>query len=155
MPITKMYRVDGLYWSIGALSFPNGPPVMREWVSKDNVSLSLYNIGPASMSVSPQSRPRFLVTCRQFPDTPGIRSVKSWTKGSDKIDIHLPNFAMTYHQCSEAGKRLDELVEAQYNKLVAELAVGQDDIVSMTLAEAIRQAEKVSNPPRILIGTAS
>ncbi len=51
---------------------------------------------------------------------------------------------MTRRQCSETAKNLDELVEAEYIKLVAELATDQDDIVSSTLAEAVRQADKVS-----------
>ena len=51
---------------------------------------------------------------------------------------------MTTRQCSETGRILDMLVEAQYHKLVAELATGQDEIVSSTLAEAVRQADKVS-----------
>ncbi len=52
---------------------------------------------------------------------------------------------MTRRQCSETAKNLDELVEKEYVKLVAELATDQDDIVSSTLAEAVRQADKVSN----------
>ena len=52
---------------------------------------------------------------------------------------------MTRRQCSETAKNLDELVEKEYIKLVAELATDQDDIVSSTLAEAVRQADKVSN----------
>lgn len=97
-----------------------------------------------------------MVRCREFPNTLGIRSVKSWTKGSYKIDIHLPNFAMTRTQCAEAGKNLDELIKAEYNKLLNELAIGEaEDIVSLTLAEAVRQAENVSDSPRRLLGDIS
>lgn len=105
----------------------------------------LYNIGPADPSVSPEARPRLKVICREFHDTPGIRSTKSWTKGTVKIDIHLPNFAMTKSQRSETAKNLDALVDAEYDKLVSELAAGQDDMISRTMAEAVRQAEKVSD----------
>ena len=55
---------------------------------------------------------------------------------------------MTPHQCSEAAKNLDSLVETEYEKLVGELATGQDDIVSLTLTEAVRQADKVSHSPK-------
>ena len=43
---------------------------------------------------------------------------------------------------------MDALVEAEYEGLVSELAFQQDDIVSRTLSEAVRQAKKVSNSPR-------
>lgn len=118
-------------------------------VTKGNKFLVLYNIGPADPSVPPESRPRLMVKCRPFPVTPGIRSFKSWTKGASKIDIHLPNVAMTVRQRSETARNLDVLVEEEYTKLVDELATGQDDIVSYSLAEAKRQSEKVSNFPRI------
>ena len=121
---------------------------MQDRVLRRNVPLLLYNIGSANTSVSPESRPHLQVVCREFPPTPGICSVKSWTKGTCKIDIHLPNFAMTTHQCSKTAKDLDVLVEVEYEKLVAELAAGQYDIVSATLAEAVRQADKVSHSPR-------
>lgn len=111
------------------------------------MTLLLYNVGPANSSVPPELRPRLSVVCREFPETPGIRSVKSWTKGTRKIDIHLPNVAMNARQCSETAKKLDELIETEYKKLVKELATDQDEIVSGTLSEAVRQAEKVSNPP--------
>lgn len=54
---------------------------------------------------------------------------------------------MNARQCSETAKKLDELIETEYKKLVKELATDQDEIVSGTLSEAVRQAEKVSNPP--------
>lgn len=114
------------------------------------MTLLLYNVGPANASVPPELRPRLSVVCREFPETPGIRSVKSWTKGTRKIDIHLPNVAMNARQCSETAKKLDELIETEYKKLVTELATDQDEIVFGTLAEAVRQAEKVSKPPRRL-----
>ena len=113
-----------------------------------NVPLQLYNLGPANTSVPPELRPCLRVICREFPDTPGIRTTKSWTKGACKIDIQLPNFAMSRSQCSVAAKHLDELVETEYDKLVGELADEQDAIVSQTLKEAVRQAEKVSNVPK-------
>ena len=82
--------------------------------------------------------------CREFQETPGIRSVKSWTKGLRKIDIRLPNCVMTVRQYAETAKNMDALVEAEYERLVTELAVDQDDIISWTLSEAVRQAQKVS-----------
>lgn len=85
-----------------------------------------------------------MVVCREFSATSGICSIKSWTKGEYKIDIHLPRYAMTIGQCSKVAKDLDRLIDTEYNKLVAELATDQDGIVSLTLAEAKRQAEKVS-----------
>ena len=97
--------------------------------------------------MSPESRPRLKVICKEFPATPGIRSFRSWTKGTEKIDIELPNYAMTAHQQTETAKNLDALVEAEFDKLVVELAAGQGDIVSLTLKEAARQAEKVSTTP--------
>ena len=109
------------------------------------MTITLYNIGSATASVSPESRPRLNIVCREFPATPGIRSFKSWTKGTEKIDINLPNFAMTRHQCSQTAKNLDALVDREYNKLVAELAADPEEIVSRTLTEAIRQAGKVNN----------
>ena len=115
---------------------------------KRNVPLLLYNVGPADPSISPEWRPRLKLVCREFPETPGIRSVKSWTKGLQKIDIHLPNCVMTTRQYAETSKNMDALVEAEYERLVTELAFNQDDIVSRTLSEAVRQAEKVSKSPR-------
>lgn len=107
--------------------------------------LLLYNVGPADPSVLPELRPHLKLICREFPETPGIRSVKSWTKGSQKIDIRLPNYVMTSRQYIETSRNMDTLVETEYDRLVTELADDQDDIVSWTLSEAVRQAEKVSN----------
>lgn len=139
-----------LTWILGALSLPQKQlPGIRDCVSKRNVPLLLYNVGAADPSVSFESRPHLRVICREFPpNTLGVCSVKTWTKGTRKIDIRLPNFAMTIRQCAETAKDLDAMVKAEYNKLVAELATGQDDIVSWTLAEAVRQAEKVSASAR-------
>ena len=117
-------------------------------VSRRNVPLLLYNVGPADPSILPKFRPRLMLICREFPETPGIRSVKSWTKGSQKIDIHLPNCVMTARQYTDTSKNMDALVEAEYERLVTELAIDQDDIVSRTLSEAVRQAKRVSNSPR-------
>ena len=128
-----------------ALSFPGGLPEIKEWSSKCNVSITLYNVGPAEASVSPESRPRLKIVCREFHATPDIRSSKSWTKGTDKIDIHLPNFAMTHRQRLETAKNLDAMLEREYDKLVDELAADSEEIVSRTLTEAKRQADKVGN----------
>lgn len=131
------------------MSFPKGLPVPKELdFSKRNITLLLYNVGPANALVPPELRPRLSVVCREFPETPGICSVKSWTKGTSKIDIHLPNVAMNARQCSETAKKLDELIETEYKKLVNELAINQDQIVVENLREAVRQSEKVSHPPR-------
>ena len=132
------------------MSFPDGLPALKELAitSRRNVPLLLYNVGPADPSILPEWRPRLKLICREFPETPGIRSVKSWTKGSRKIDIPLPNCVMTTRQYTEASKNMDALVEAEYERLVDELAIDQDDIVSRTLSEAVRQAKKVSNSPR-------
>ena len=62
---------------------------------------------------------------------------------------------MTKWQYSQAGKSLDALVNAAYDKLVRELAVGQEDIISWTLKEAVRQAETVSYLPSKLTDMAS
>lgn len=105
--------------------------------------------------MSPESRPCLKVTCREFPNTPGIRTTKSWTKGEYKIDIRLPNFAMSKTQCSVTARNLDILVDAEYDKLVGELADDQNAIVARTLKEAVRQAEKVSNVPEELADIAS
>ena len=71
--------------------------------------------------------------------------MKSWMKGTCRKDIRLPNYAMPRRQCIETAKKLDVLVDTAYKALVGELAAGQDDIVSRTLTEAVRQAESVSN----------
>ena len=55
---------------------------------------------------------------------------------------------MTTRQYTETAKNLDALVEAKYDQLVAEVAADQEDIVCGTLKEAVRQAEKVSSPPK-------
>ena len=52
---------------------------------------------------------------------------------------------MTKSQYSKTFKLLDSLIAAEYDNLVAELAIGQDDIITRTLTEAVRQASKVSN----------
>ena len=133
------------------MSFPDGLPALKDLaVTRRNVPLLLYNVGPADPSILPELRPHLKLTCREFPETPGVRSVKSWTKGSRKIDIHLPNCVMTTRQYAETAKNMDALVEAEYERLVTELAIDQDDIVSRTLSEAVRQAKKVSKSPRRL-----
>ena len=108
--------------------------------------LLLYNVGPADPLSLPESRPRLKLICREFPETPEIRSVKSWIKGSHRIDIRLPNYVMTSRQYIETSRNMDALVETEYERLVKELAIDQDDIVTRTLSEAVRQAKKVSNP---------
>ena len=96
------------------------------------------------------------VTCSEFLDTAaGIRTTKSWTRGPDKIDIHLPKFAMSRSQCSVTARNLDLLVAAEYDKLVGELADDQNAIVARTLKEAVRQAEKVSNVPETMVNIPS
>ena len=62
---------------------------------------------------------------------------------------------MTKAQYTEAGKSLDVLVEREYDHLVDELAIGQEEgLVSMTLREAVRQAEKVGDSSRRFPGNA-
>lgn len=51
---------------------------------------------------------------------------------------------MSDRQYAETAKGLDDLLDAGYEKLVTELAIGQDEIVSWTLEEAVRQAKMVS-----------
>lgn len=50
---------------------------------------------------------------------------------------------MTEFQLREAAKKTDELLDTHYAALVAELGMGQDEIVTGTLLEAVRQADKV------------
>ena len=57
--------------------------------------------------------------------------------------IDLPTYAMKDHQIRDASKQMDVLVDAQYDTLVHELGIGQDEIVMRTLEEAIRQADNV------------
>ena len=64
-----------------------------------------------------------------------------------KIDIYLPTYAMQDCQIRDAAKKMDELVDAQYDTLVHELGIGQDEIVVRTLTEAIRQADNVGIHP--------
>lgn len=70
---------------------------------------------------------------------------KSWTKGINKVDIHLPTFAIPASKLKETTQNLQMLVEANSSMLVTELGAEQDEIVSCTLAEAARQANKVSD----------
>ncbi|CAF9928416.1 MAG: hypothetical protein ALECFALPRED_004053 [Alectoria fallacina] len=128
----------------GALSFPEGLPVIDTWTSVINVPVSLYNIGTVDRSPTPESRPRLQIVCREHTPIPGVRSSKSWTKGADKIDIPLPTYAMTGFQLRETAKKMDELVDRQYATLVAELGIDQDEIVARTLSEAVRKADKCS-----------
>lgn len=107
----------------------------------------LFNAGPANIFESPESRPCLKVICRKYSPIPGTRCSKSWTKGTEKIDIHLPTFAIRERQYAETVKCLDDLLDAGYEKLVTELAIGQDEIVSWTLEEAVRQAKTVSTWP--------
>lgn len=126
------------------MSFPDGLKVIEEWGANINEPLTLYNAGPANIFDSPESRPWLKVVCRRYRPTPGACCSKSWTKGTEKIDIHLPTYAMTEYQLRGAAKTMNDLIDAGYKKLVAKLANGQDEIISWTLAEAIRQAETVS-----------
>ena len=96
--------------------------------------------------MSPDLRPRLEVVCQEFLHSPEIRTVKSWTKGTLKIDINLPNYAMPPRQYRDTARNLDEMIEVGYRNLVSELAAGQNDIISRTLTEALRQAESVSSP---------
>ena len=107
------------------------------------VDISLYNVGNADPSSSVYSRPRLQISCCQHVPLPGVRRYKSWTKGVMRFDIYLPTYAMNDHQIRDASKQMDELVDTQYNTLVHELGIGQDEIVMLTLEEAIRQADDV------------
>ena len=60
-----------------------------------------------------------------------------------RFDIYLPTYAMRDQQIRDAAKQMDVLVDAQYDTLVHELGIGQDEIVVRTLKEAIRQADNV------------
>ena len=60
-----------------------------------------------------------------------------------RFDIELPTYAMQDYQIRDAAKQMDLLVDAQYDTLVHELGIGQDEIVMRTLKEAIRQADNV------------
>ena len=60
-----------------------------------------------------------------------------------RFDIYLPTYAMKDHQIRDASKQMDMLVDAQYDTLVHELGIGQDEIVMRALEEAIRQADNV------------
>ena len=126
----------------GFLSFPEGLPRIDTWVNSE-VDISLYNVGNADPSSSPQSRPRLQITCCQHDPLLGVRHHKSWRKGIERVNIYLPTFAMKDHQIRGAAKQMDALVDAQYETLVHELGVGQDEIVMRTLEEAIRQADNV------------
>ena len=125
------------------MSFPKGLPVINTRTPVRNILVSLYNIGTADRSSPPESRPRLKIHCREHTPIPGVRTSKSWTKGSNKIDIDLPTYAMTEFQLREAAKKTDELLDTHYAALVAELGMGQDEIVTGTLLEAVRQADKV------------
>lgn len=96
----------------------------------------------------PYLRPRLEVVCQEFPDTPGVRTIKSWTKGTRRVDIHLPKYAIRPDSTEyrDTGRKLDELIEVGYRDLVGEVAAGQNDIISRTLTEALREAECVSSP---------
>lgn len=126
----------------GYLSFPEGVPRINTWANSE-IAISLYNVGNADPSSSPQSRPRLQISCCQHDPLPDVRRNKSWTKGGMKIDIYLPTYAMKDSQLRDAAKEMDELVDAQYTTLVHELGSGQDEIVVRTLTEAIRQADNV------------
>ena len=117
--------------------------MIQEWDPTVNVPLMLYNAGPASPSEPPQSRPWLEVVCRGYRPRAGARCSKSWIKGTEKIDIDLPTYAMTTSQCSATDKKLAKFLETAHTKLVEELAVGQHPIIASTLQEAVRQAETV------------
>lgn len=69
---------------------------------------------------------------------------KSWVKGADRFDIRLPTFAIPAFKLRETAQNLEKLVDENFDKLLAELGVGQDEIVTCTLEEAARQRDKVS-----------
>lgn len=140
MPCLRMRLVDAELHRTGFLSYPEGLPRIDTWVNS-KVDIWLYNVGNADPSSSPQSRPRLHITCCQHNPLPGVRHNKSWTKGVMRVDIYLPTYAMKDHQIREASKQMDGLVDAQYDTLVHELGIGQDEIVMRTLKEAIRQAD--------------
>lgn len=89
--------------------------------------------------------------CRPYEPLEGESCSKSWLKGIDRIDIHLPTFAIPASKLTETAQNLQMLVELNYEMLVNELRVGQDEIVSCTLEEAIRQANKVRNGVEVCV----
>lgn len=129
---------------VGALSFPDGPRKIDTWTSRNNLPISLYNIGSSHPGQFPESRPCLKVVCRPYEPLEGECCSKSWIKGSDKVEIPLPTFAIPASKLNETAQNLQNLVDSSFDMLVDELGADQDEIVSCTLAEAARQANKVS-----------
>ena len=123
----------------GALSFPNGLGETKIWDSKRTHRVSLYNVGTAGTNRLPGEWPRLEVLCRRFLPSENDPLSKDWNGGRKKFSI--TPFAIPPKQIAETSKNLDALLDKNYDMLVAELQIGQDDIVCRSLAEASRNAK--------------
>lgn len=126
------------------MSFPQGVRKIDDWATNNNVELILYNVGVSSDAQDPEDRPTLRVVCRRFCPLPEDQLSKSWISKGRKIDFQLPTYAIPDRQLTKIAKSLEELVAANFHTLLNELAYNQDEIITMSLAEAARHAETVS-----------
>ena len=90
-----------------------------------------------------ENRPRVQVVCQQYSPQPTDVLCKKWIRNGKTVEFELPPFALPRSQLLKAFKSLDTLVDKYWEILVSELNVGQDELVSRTLREAIRHHKKV------------
>ena len=129
---------------VGWLSFPKGVRKIDVWATKSNVEVTLYNVGVLNDIRDPEDRPSLLVVCRRFFPTPDDQLSKSWNSKGKRIDCELPTYAIPPKKLAATARKLDDLVDAHFHRLLTELTYSQDDIITTTFAEATRHAGTVS-----------
>ncbi|KAK3178399.1 hypothetical protein OEA41_000534 [Lepraria neglecta] len=129
-----------------AITFSNIVPKIKKWVDKSNRTVQLYNIGLTDRLLEPSKRPMFTVICRRYTDEfPAQYLKKSWLSNGQKVDLPLPQYAISSLQRTKVSDKLDTLLDTNYDMLQDELGFGQDEIVSSSLTEAARCARGESN----------
>ncbi len=128
----------------GALSFPEGIRKLV-WISRKNITLSLYNVGFVSSAKPLMSRPHLQVVCREFRTVEEDPLVKSWISKGQRYDLLLPAYAIPQSQMKRLNENVEALIRTNFDQLLAELTNGQHELVAISLQEASRHVDKVGN----------
>ena len=69
---------------------------------------------------------------------------KSWLSHGKRSNMFLPAYAIPDHQLCKTAKKLNQLLDNSWHKLLSELTYSQHDIIESVLMEAGRHMDKVS-----------
>jgi hypothetical protein len=127
-----------------SLIFPDGLRRISEWTSPRRVTVSLYHVGFGHKRYPPSVRPQITVNCQEFIPLPTDVLWKRWNREDRQITLNLPPYAIPHGQLAKVNRSFDRMLEEHWHLLVSELELGEDELVSRTLVEAIRHSDKVS-----------